>query len=133
MRFGSSDIVFASKNCSSDNRDSVSRGSVVACHFHVELTDCTIQRNISVFFVHVMNSGSGLIPEDNAESFNVVWPSFKNLINRQYLSLGALCLELSSKMIPEFGFSDNIIGSKKTDGINLGVWVLLSGKLSSHN
>jgi len=55
--------------------------SVITTHFHVELTDGSIQRDISVLFVHVVVACSGLISQNNTESFNVVWSFFKDLVD----------------------------------------------------
>ena len=106
---------------------------MVAAHFHVELTDCSVERNISVLFVHVMNSGSRLISEHNSECFNVVGSLLKNLIDREDLSLSTLGLELLPQMVPEFRFGDNLIASEEANGIDFGIRVLLSGEFPSHH
>jgi hypothetical protein len=83
--------------------------SVISAHFHMELTDCSIEWDVSELLIHVVNAGSGLISEDNAEGFDMIGSSLENLVDWQNLSLSALGLELSSQMITEFGFSDDII------------------------
>jgi hypothetical protein len=85
------------------------RSSVISAHLHMQLTYCSVKWNVSELLIHVVNASSGLISEDDAESFDVIGSSFEDLINWQNLSLSALGLELSSQMIPEFGFSDDII------------------------
>jgi len=54
---------------------------VVTTHFHVQLADGSIQGNVSVLFVHVVVAGSGLISQNDSESFNVVWSFFKDLVD----------------------------------------------------
>ena len=58
MSSRSSDIIFALKDSSSDDRDGVSGGSVITSHFHMKLADSSVERDISEFFIHVVNSGS---------------------------------------------------------------------------
>ena len=36
-------------------------------------------------------------------------------------------------MIPEFRFGDDIISGKETKSIYFGIWVLFSGKFSTHD
>jgi hypothetical protein len=87
----------------------------------VKLTDCTIKRNVSELFIHVVNASSRLISQDDSEGLDMIGSSFKNLINGKDLALSALRFELSSKMIPEFRLSNNIISSKESNSIDL--WV----------
>lgn len=47
----------------------------------MELTDCSVERYVSVLFVHVVVSGSGLVSEDNAECLDVVGSSFEDLVD----------------------------------------------------
>ena len=61
MRLWSTNIVLWSKHSSANNGNCILRGSVVSRHFHVKLADCSIEGNIPVLFVHVMDAGSGLI------------------------------------------------------------------------
>jgi hypothetical protein len=49
------------------------------------------------------------------------------------LTLGAFGFKKSSQMIPEFGFSDNVISGEQSQSIYFGTWVLLGWELSSHN
>lgn len=78
---GSSDFVLGLKDGSLDDRNGVRRGSVVAGHFCVELADGTVEGDISVLLVHVVVSGSGLVPEDNAEGLNMVGFSLEDLVD----------------------------------------------------
>ena len=92
----------------------------------MKLAYSSIKRNVSELFVHVVDSCSGLISEHDSESFNVIRSFFENFINSQDLSLGCLSFELSSEMIPIFRFSNNFIGSEKSNSIDFGAWILLS-------
>ncbi len=56
-------------------------GSVVTSHFLMQLTDGSVQGDVSVLFIHVMNSGSGLIFNNDSKSFNVSWSSFKDFVD----------------------------------------------------
>ena len=71
-----------------------------------------------------MVSGSWFISKDNTESFDVIGPPLKDLIDCEDLTLGTLGLELTSKMVPEFGFGGNFISCEKSDGIYFGVGIL---------
>jgi hypothetical protein len=130
---GSSDLVLLGKDCGSDDGDGIRRSSVISCHFSVKLTDSTIQGNISVLLVHVVVSGSGLVSEDNAEGFHVIWSTLEDLVDSENLSLSALGLELSSQVVPKLGLSDNFISCEESNGIDFGVSVLFSGQLASEH
>ena len=88
VRSGSSDIVFLMKYCCSNNRNGVSGSSVITSHIHMKLTDSTIERNVSVLFIHVVDTSSGLISENYSEGFNMVRSPLVDLIDREDLTLG---------------------------------------------
>ena len=128
---GSSNLLSLVENGSSDNWDGIRRGSVVTSHLSMELTDGSVKWDISVFLVHVVVSGSWLISQDNAKSFDMIGSSFEDLINWQNLTLCRLGLELVAQMVPEFGFSNDFISCEETNGKDFWVGLLLSGKLAS--
>ena len=119
VRARPADIVLFVKNSGSDDGDGVSMGSVVSGHFHVELADGSVERNISVLLVHVVDACPGLVPEDNTESLDVIGSAFVDFVDGEDLTLSAFGFKLSSEMIPKLGFGDNIIACKKPDSINL--------------
>lgn len=106
---------------------------MVTGHFLVQLTNSSVQGGVSVFLVHVVNSSSGLIFKDDAESFNVAWSSFKDFVNCKDLALCAFCFEKSSQVVPKFGFSDDIVSSEQSETIDFGIGVLFSWDFSSHD
>ena len=89
----SSDFVFCVKHDCSDDGNGVWWCSVVTSHFLVQLTHGAVQVGVSVLFIHVMNSGSGLIFQDDSEGFNMVWSFFEDFVNWKNLTLSALGLE----------------------------------------
>ena len=100
---------------------------MITSHFHMKLAHSSIERNISVLFVHVVDSCSRLISENDAKSFNVIGSFFVNFVDGQDLSLSGFGFQLSSEMIPVFRFSDNFIGSKESNGIDFRVGILFGG------
>lgn len=46
---------------------------MVSGHLHVQLADCSVERNISVLLVHVMHGSSGLVTQDDSEGLNMIW------------------------------------------------------------
>ena len=104
---------------------------MVTSHFCVKLTDGPVDRDVSVLFIHIVVSGSGLISENDAESFNVIWSSLKDFVHGENLSLGTLGLELTSQMVPEFGLSSNFISCEKSDSIYFGACISLGWLFSS--
>lgn len=106
---------------------------MVACHFSMKLTDSSIESNITVLLVHVANSGSGLIPEDNTESFDMVGSALKDLIDGEDLSLGALGLELTPEMVPEFRFGYDFVWGKEANGKYFGARFLIGRNFASHH
>ncbi len=54
---------------------------MVTGHFLVQLTDSSVQGNISVLLIHVVDSSSGLIFQDDSESLDVVGSSFEDFVD----------------------------------------------------
>ena len=54
----SSDFLSLIEDSSSDDGDCVGRCSVVTGHFSVQLTDCSVEGDVSVLLVHVVVSSS---------------------------------------------------------------------------
>ena len=106
---------------------------MITSHIHVKLTDSSVEGDISVFLVHVMDSSSGLISEDDAESFDVVGSFFVDFVDGEDLTLSSLGLELPSKVIPEFRFSNDFVGGEKSQSIDLGVRFLFSRNFSTED
>ncbi len=75
------DLVLSRQDHCSDNRNGVRMCSVVTSHFLVQLTHGSVQADVSVLFVHVVDSCPGLILEDDTESFDVIGSSFKDFID----------------------------------------------------
>jgi hypothetical protein len=61
--------------------DGVRISSVVSGHFGEELRHSGVQRNISVFFIHIVHGGSGLVFQNNSVGFNGRSISFINFLN----------------------------------------------------
>ena len=112
VRLWSSDVISFSNYCSSNYWNCISWSSVVTSHIHMKLAYSTIQWNISVLLIHVVDTSSWLISKDDSECLNMVGSSFKNFVHWKDLSLSGFCFKLSSEMIPEFRFSYNLVGSK---------------------
>ena len=106
---------------------------MVSGHLCVELTDSSIERDISVLLVHVVVGSSGLISQDNAEGLDVVGSSLKDLVDGQDLSLSSFGLQLTTEMVPELGLGDDFVSGEESDGIDFGVGVLVGGQLSSEH
>lgn len=128
---GSSDLVLLVKNGSADDGNSIGGGAVVSGHLSVELADCSVEGDIAVLLVHVVVARAGLIPQNNAEGLDMVGLAFEDFIDGKDLSLGALGLELASKVVPEFGLGDDFISGEEADGVDLGTGVLLGGYLAA--
>ena len=57
VRTRSADIVLGLQHGGSDDRNGVGRGSVVAAHFLMELADGSVEGDVSVLLVHVVDGG----------------------------------------------------------------------------
>ena len=55
---------------------------MITSHIHVKLADSSVEGDISVFLVHVMDSSSGLVSKDNSVIFVMFGSFFIDLINR---------------------------------------------------
>jgi hypothetical protein len=109
---GSPDLFLFIENCGSDDRNSVGGGTMVTGHFGVQLTDGSIEGDVSVLLVHVVVACSGLVPKNDSEGFDVVGSSLKDLIYRQDLTLSTLGLELTSEVVPEFRFGNYFVSGE---------------------
>lgn len=105
---------------------------MISAHFHVHLTDGSVESGVSVLLIHVVHVGSGLIFNDDSEGFNVSWLSFEDFVYRENLSLSALGLEKSSQMIPELRLGDDVAPCEESQCIDFGLGVLFSGGFSTH-
>ena len=128
---GSSDFILFVEDHSLNDGNGVRRCSMISRHFRVKLADSSIERNISVLFVHVDMCSSRLISQDNTESFDMIGSSLKDFINAEDLSLSSFGFELTTEMVPEFGFGDDFVDSKKSDSIDLGVGLFFGGSFAS--
>ena len=125
--FWSSDLILWIENDSSDDWDGIGWGSVVTSHFLMKLTDGSVQGSISVFLVHVMDSGSWLILQDDSECLDMTWSSFIDFIDWKNLSLSALCFKEPSQMVPEFGLGNDVVSCEQSQSIDFWTGVLFSG------
>uniref|UniRef100_A0A1J3EWU8 Uncharacterized protein n=1 Tax=Noccaea caerulescens TaxID=107243 RepID=A0A1J3EWU8_NOCCA len=100
---------------------------MISGHFCMELADCAIEGDIAVLLVHVVVASSGLIPKDNAEGFDMSGLALEDLIDCKDLSLGRLGLQLAPQMIPKLRLGDHFISGEETDGVDLGIGLLLGG------
>ena len=130
---GSPDLVLLVEDDSLDDGDGVRGGSVVTGHLSVELADGSIERDISVLFVHVVVVSPGLISEDDSECFDMVGFPLEDLVDGKDLSLSPLGLELSTQVVPELCFGNNSVTGEESDGIYFGVGVLVGGQFASKN
>jgi hypothetical protein len=55
---GSSDFVFLVEDCSSDDGDGIGGSSVVSAQLSVELTDGSVEGDITKFLIHIVVGGS---------------------------------------------------------------------------
>lgn len=133
MGAGSANIILGVEDCSADDRDSVVGGTMVSTHFHMELADGTVEGDVSVLLIHVMDACAGLVAENDAIGFNMIGSAVKDLVDGKNLPLSRLSLELSAEVVPELGFSDDIIAGEEPDGIDLRRWVGICGELAPHH
>ena len=112
-------------------------GSVVSGHLHIKLGDCSIQTDISEFFVHVVVACSRLILEDDTISFDGVVVSLEDLslfvyylVDTEDLSLGTLELLLLSHVIPKLGLGNDGILGKDSESEHSGAGIS-GGRVSS--
>ena len=130
---GSSDLFLLVEDGGADDRDGVGGGAVVAGHFGVQLADSSVQGDVSVLLVHVVVASAGLVPEDDAEGLDVIGSALEDLVDREDLSLGALGLELATQVVPELGLGDDFVAGEETDGVDLGVRLLLGGQFAAQH
>ena len=118
VALGSADVVLLVENGSADDGDGVLGGSVVAGHLHVQLADGSVQRDISVLFVHVVDTGSGLVAEDDAKGLDMVGFALMDFVDGEDLALSALGLELPAEVVPELGFGDDRVSGEESEGVD---------------
>lgn len=88
-------------NNSLDDVDRISSSTVSTSHFTVHLGDGSAERIVSVLLVHVNNISSGSVLKNNTVVSDAIGASFKNLADRNDLSLSSSNLVLSLHLVPE--------------------------------
>lgn len=73
---------------------------MVTGHFRRQLAHSTVESNISIFSVHVMESSSRLISQDDSVVSDAVGLSFKNFSNVNFLSVGLFETVDFFKLVP---------------------------------
>lgn len=104
---------------------------MITSHLSMELTDSTVKSDISELLVHVVVSGSGLIPQDNAESLDMIGSSFEDFVDSQDLSLSSFGFELTTEMVPELSLGNDFVASEESDSVYFGIGVLLGGSFAA--
>lgn len=116
-----------------DDVDAVRSGAVSTGHLAVHLRNSSVERVISVLLVHVDNTGSCKILEDNSVVPDAICFSFEDFANRDDLSLALSNLVLPLHLIPEVGSGDNCVLGKDSDSIARWLGVGFTWKLSTNH
>eukprot|EP00357_Protocruzia_adherens_P036130 CAMPEP_0115021094 /NCGR_PEP_ID=MMETSP0216-20121206/30654_1 /TAXON_ID=223996 /ORGANISM="Protocruzia adherens, Strain Boccale" /LENGTH=164 /DNA_ID=CAMNT_0002393329 /DNA_START=306 /DNA_END=800 /DNA_ORIENTATION=- len=127
------DIISLLQDIGSDDMDGIGASSVSAGHFHEHSTDGTVQRGVSVFLVHVMNTGSGFISQQNTVGFDMSDVLLEDLVDADDFSGSSLYLVQLADKVPEFGLGKDIIRSEDSHLEDFGVGVFLTNLSSASN
>lgn len=106
---------------------------VSAGQFSVHLVHSTNQRNISVFFVHVVNATSAVVSDPNTVVFDLSGVFFNDFSDVQNFTVGLLHFVHSGNKVPESRLGNNCIGSENFHSKNGGRFSFLGWFSSGNN
>ena len=115
-----------------DDMDGISDSSVSGGHFSVELGDGSAEGDISIFFVHVDNSGSGSISDNNSVILHRKSLLLEDLLDGEDLTGGSLNL-LCLHEVPESGLGEGGVGMENSHSVVDWGWISFSWTSSSSN
>ena len=116
-----------------DNMDWLSSGTMSTCHLVVHLRNSSAEGVASVLLVHVNDTGSWKILEDNTVVSNSLGLALENLTNWNNLSLALSDLVLTFHFIPELGSSDHSVLSENSNPVANGIGSINSAGFSTDN
>ena len=106
---------------------------MISGHFSMELTDGSIEGDISVFLVHVDCFSSGQVSEDDAVVLDDTSVLLVDFLHRDDLALDLSDFVLSLHVVPILGASQHCIASKHSHSVERGFWDLLTWKGTTDN
>ena len=120
-------------NDSFDDVNGISSSTVSSSHFTVHLGDGSAKGDISILFVHVDDTLSGLVLEHDTVVSNAVGASLEDLAHRDDFSLSSTHLVLSLHLIPELRSSEDGVLGEHSDSVAGWLWVGFAGRFSAHD
>ena len=116
---------------------------MVSGHFHVHLADGTVERSVSVFLVHVVDSGSRVVLDDHSVCLDLVGVFLEDFVHGTDFSIGFLELvllvhllpnrELKGGKVPEFGLGYDVVWCENSHSEGIWVWVGFGWQWSADN
>jgi hypothetical protein len=123
--------VLSSNDASPNDLNGTRPRTMPARHLIVDLGDSPGECEVTVFAVHVMGSGTGVVTEPDAVVLDDAGVLLYDLDAVEDLSGGLLHLTELVHEVPELGLGDGGVGCEDDHAVCLGVWVLVRGGLAS--
>jgi len=116
-----------------DDLDGGGSGSMPGAHVAVTLSHRSGGRQIAVFAVHVVSTGTRVISEPNAEVLDGGWPLLVDLLAADNLADSFLDLLQTIQVVPEAGLGHYAVSGEDTHPVKRGDPQLVGGNLPSHD
>lgn len=114
-----------------DDLDRPETSSVTGSHILIARGNSISTGKITIFFVHIVCSGTGVVTEPDTKSLDSHGFLFKDFVDRDDFARSLLDLGELLQEVPETGLGDSFVGSEDTHSEELRNGFLISGSLSS--
>jgi len=121
------------KSFDSEDLDGSRSSSMASTHVSVALSDGTAGHGVSVFTVHVVSSGSGVVSDPDAEVLDKTGCLFGDLLHRDDFSGGLVDLLVVRHKVPESRFGGDWVWREKSNSVDRWVGLRVRRQLSASN
>jgi hypothetical protein len=116
-----------------NNRNAAKSGPVARCHFSVHLLNRSNSFCITILLVHVVNSTTAIIAEENAEILDLEGLRLENFIHSKNFTLALLNLLQFAEIIPKSTFGYYFVWRKNPHAVDFGVLIGLGGQMTTND
>lgn len=113
--------------------DRVGTSTMTGTHITVTLCDSTTNSQVTVFTVHVVGTGTGIVTQPDTEILNFDGRGFVHLFDGDDFTGGLLEFLQLTQEIPETGFGNNVVGGKDSHLVERSLRFLLGGHFTADN
>lgn len=108
-------------------------GSVSGSQIFVQTFNSTGSGNISVFFVHIVGTRSGVVSDPDTKVLDVSWVSFLDDVNRNNFTRSLLDFVQLLQEVPVSRLCNHSVWSKDSHTVQLWFWNVFSWQTTTNN